>query len=68
MFSGMSSLKDINPLENWNVSKGYNFKGMFSNCINISSLKPLENWNISKNSNIDFMFKGLLKEQKKLEK
>jgi hypothetical protein len=47
MFYKCSSLSDIKPLENWNVSNGNNFEGMFCYCSSLSDIKPLENWNFS---------------------
>ena len=47
MFNGCSSLTDIAPLRNWNVSKGEDFEFMFGNCLLLSNIEPLQNWNIS---------------------
>jgi hypothetical protein len=47
MFSYCLSFSDIKPLENWNVSNGNNFEGMFGRCLSLSDIKPLENWNFS---------------------
>ena len=44
MFYGCSSLSDIKPLQNWNVSNGNNFYDMFIRCSSISDIKPLQNW------------------------
>ena len=43
MFSGCSSISNIDGLNNWHVSKANNFKRMFSGC----SLNGLKNWNAS---------------------
>ena len=51
MFSWCESLSDIKPLQNWNVSNGNNFSGMFCGCSSLSDIKPLENWNISNGNN-----------------
>ena len=50
MFCGCS-LKEIKPLENWNVSNGNDFSNMFSFCSNLRDIKPLENWNVSNGNN-----------------
>ena len=55
MFSGCSSLKDIKPLKNWNVSNVNNYERMFMGC---SSLKDVKNWNVSNGNNFKFMFSG----------
>ena len=50
MFYGCSSISDIKPLTNWNVSNGNDFGSMFYECnISVTDLKPLEKWNISLN-------------------
>ena len=47
MFYGCSSLLDIKPLQNWNVSNGNNFSYMFYGCSSLSDINPLQNWNVS---------------------
>ena len=42
MFSGCSLLTDINPLQNFNVSKCNHFNEMFSGCSSLSDKKVLE--------------------------
>ena len=44
MFLNCSSLKDFKPLQNWNVSNGNNFSGMFRGCTSLSDIKPLQKW------------------------
>ena len=44
MFYGYSSLSDIKPLRNWNVSNGNNFSWMFYYCSSLSDIKPLQHW------------------------
>ena len=44
MFLGCQSLSDIEPLANWNVSKGESFFAMFSQCT-ISNKDAIKNWN-----------------------
>ena len=51
-------LSDINPLKNWDVSKGINFDSMFRNCKSLSNINALENWDISKCENFSNMFCG----------
>ena len=53
MFDKCSSLNDINPLENWNVSNGTNFESMFDKCSALNDIKPLENWNVSNGTNFE---------------
>ena len=48
MFDGCASLKDIEPLQKWNVSKGYDFQSMFSECSPLLHLTSLIYWNINK--------------------
>ena len=51
MFNECSSLKDVKPLENWNVSNGNYFSGMFCECASLKEIKALENWNVSNGTN-----------------
>ena len=39
MFFRCSSLTDVKPLENWNVSNGNDFSNMFSECSSLSDIK-----------------------------
>ena len=48
MFKDCSSLSNIKPIENWDVSNGDNFEYMFSGCKDSLSTKPLKSWNFSK--------------------
>ena len=52
MFFGCSSLSNLKPIENWNVSNGIDFSFMFSECSSLSDLKPIENWNVSNGNSI----------------
>ena len=56
MFSYCSSLTDISPLKNWNVSNGENFSGMFSGCISLTDIFPIKHWNVSNGNNFRGMF------------
>ena len=58
MFNNCSSLSDIKPLENWNVSNGNDFSFMFNNCSSLSDIKALKNWNVSNGNNFSYMFFG----------
>jgi len=49
-------LSDINPLKNWNVSKGISFESMFNKYRNLSDIKALENWDVSNCENFSNMF------------
>ena len=49
MFGWCTLLSDIKALQNWNVSNGNNFQGMFYECSSLSDIKALQNWNISNN-------------------
>ena len=49
-------IKDIKSLENWNVSNGVNFEGIFFNCLSLNDIKPLENWNVSNGTNFSNIF------------
>ena len=55
MFTGCSSLKEIKPLQKWDVSKGNYFSSMFCGCSASLNIKELKKWKISKNN-----FKSLL--------
>ena len=55
MFSKCSSLSDIKPLENWNVSNGINFQNMFGKCPLIKDFTPLKKWNTSNRSYFQYM-------------
>ena len=64
-FSGMfygCTLSDINPLEDWNVSKGNKFSYMFGECSELVNIKGLEKWNVSNGND----FKGMFYKCKKL--
>ena len=56
MFYNCSSLKDIKPLENWNVSNYKYFSYMFYNCSLLKDIKPLENWNSQNGINLKDIF------------
>jgi len=42
MFCGCSSLSDLKGLQNWNVSNGSNFNGMFWGCSSLLNIKELQ--------------------------
>ena len=44
MFCECSSLSDIKPLENWNVSNGNIFDNMFKECSSLLDITPFKNW------------------------
>ena len=48
----------LNPIKNWNVSNGNNFRSMFCGCSSLSDIKPLQNWNVSNGNNFGSMFSG----------
>ena len=50
MFTDCFSLKEIKPLQKWDVSKGSNFKSMFNGCSASLNIKELKKWKISKNN------------------
>ena len=56
MFSGCSSLSDIKPLYNWDVSNGNNLHGLFAGCSSLSDIKSLQNWNTSNGNDFGSMF------------
>ena len=53
---GCSSLSEIKPLQNWNVSNGNDFSGMFYRCSSSLDIKPLQNWNVSNKKYFKDMF------------
>ena len=56
MFSECSSLSDLKPIQNWNVSNGNNFSHIFFKCSSLSDLKPIQNWNVPKYNLNDIKF------------
>ena len=56
MFGGCSLLKDITPLQNWDVSNGINFENMFWGCSLLTDITPIKNWKVSNGNNFSFMF------------
>ena len=54
IFCGYEKVKHIIGLEDWDVSKVTNMKGMFYNCENFNS--DLSNWNVSSVENMSGMF------------
>ena len=64
-----SSLNDIKPLEELDVSNGNNFSYMFCWCLSLNDIKPSEEWNVSNEINFKGMFRLCkLKDYKPLEK
>ena len=47
---GCPDLTDVEPIQNWNVSKGNNFKSMFLGCSAFLDISSLKIWNISKSN------------------
>ena len=43
-----STVTSLSGLENWNVSNGNEFNGMFKGCQKLSSIEILNNWDIPK--------------------
>ena len=41
----VSSLINIKPLENWNVTNGECFQYLFYNCRSFNDISPLKEWN-----------------------
>ena len=56
MFSKCSSLSDITPLENWDVSNGDGFTFMFSECSSLTNIKKLQKWNVQNGQGFEDMF------------
>ena len=48
MFHGATKLKDLNLLENWNVSNSKNLAFMFYGCISLSDVKFIKKMEYSK--------------------
>lgn len=46
MFSGCSSLTNIDALKNWNVGAGTNVIGMFEDCSSLTKADILQVWNV----------------------
>ena len=49
---------NIKGLENWNVSNGNDFSGMFNGCLSLSDIKELQNWKILNGNNFSHMLSG----------
>ena len=47
MFYKGSSLSDVKPLQNWNVSNGKDFSCMFYGFSSLLDIKSLQNWKIN---------------------
>ena len=60
LFYGCSSIKNLEPIKNWNTSKVTNmlatFGGKQKYTMHIKSLKPLSKWNTSKVTSMSGMF------------
>ena len=60
MFAYCECLKDINSLQNWNVSNGNDFSSMFAHCEQLKSIQlPITLQNIDK-----YIFEGCNKDLK----
>ena len=51
-------IKDLRPLEKWNVSKGETFELMFADLVLVTDVSPLKNWKVA-DANVEQMFRGL---------
>lgn len=48
MFINCTTLSDLTPLKDWNVSNVTRMNGLFSGCINVTDISPiLDNWDFS---------------------
>lgn len=56
MFSGCSSLTNIDTLKNWNTQNVTNVKGMFVGCSSLKNIDGLKNWNTENVTNMSSMF------------
>ena len=69
LFWECSSLSDITPLKNWDVSNVTDFGNLFYECTSLSDVMPLLNWNLLNGKNFNRMFFGCnLSGREKLEK
>ena len=53
-------IKDLKPLEKWNVSNGENFELMFADLNLVTDAGPLKNWYFPKGRNFNSMFRGIV--------
>ena len=54
---GCPDLTDVEPIQNWNVSKGNNFVGMFYSC-SIKNRNLLQKWKFANQAYFKSMFGG----------
>ena len=56
MFLGLKLLKDVEPLKNWNVSKGESLLFMFQHCKSLKNPNVLKKWKFKNKNGFDSMF------------
>ena len=56
MFSGCTSLVNVDGLSNWNTSNVTSMKSMFSDCTSLTNVDGLSNWNTSNVTDMANMF------------
>ena len=56
MFEGCSSLSDLTPISNWDVSNVISFGILFAGCTNLTNLNALSSWNTSSAKYMDCTF------------
>ena len=56
---GCPDLTDVEPIQNWNVSKGNNFERMFSDC-SIKNGNLLQKWKFSNKAYFKSMFENAI--------
>jgi surface protein len=58
LFSGCSSLTNLNGLSNWDVSSVTMMRGLFNNCSSLSNIDGLTNWDVSSVTNMSFLLQS----------
>ena len=56
LFDGSSSLTDLSPISNWDVSGVTDMCGMFSDCDSLTAAPPISGWDVSNVTNMCDMF------------
>lgn len=56
MFSGCSTLQNVEGLTNWNVHSVKSMHGTFESCESLENVGKLRNWDVSNVQNMSYMF------------
>ena len=56
-FKNCDNLKDIYPIQKWNVIVGTSFNCFFEKCTKLTDITPLDDWKVSTNVDCNDIFK-----------